>query len=51
MKHQKNVLDKTWQPKYPLFVFIIIEVKRNAYRILVQNQKVRDHWEDQNVRG
>jgi hypothetical protein len=25
--------------------------KRNAYRILVENQKERDHWEDQDVCG
>jgi hypothetical protein len=25
--------------------------KRNAYTILVGNQKVRDHWEDQGVGG
>jgi hypothetical protein len=26
-------------------------VKRNAYRILVESQKVRDHWEDLDVGG
>jgi hypothetical protein len=25
--------------------------KRNAYRILVESQKVRDHWEDLDVGG
>jgi hypothetical protein len=25
--------------------------KRNAYRILVGKEKVRDHWEDQGVGG
>jgi hypothetical protein len=25
--------------------------KRNAYRILVESQKERDHWEDQDVGG
>jgi hypothetical protein len=25
--------------------------ERNAYRILVGNQKERDHWEDQDVDG
>jgi hypothetical protein len=25
--------------------------KRNAYRILVENQKEREHWEDQDVGG
>jgi hypothetical protein len=25
--------------------------KRNAYRILVEIQKERDHWEDQDVGG
>jgi hypothetical protein len=25
--------------------------KRNAYRILVGSQKVRDHWEDLDVGG
>jgi hypothetical protein len=28
-----------------------IGVKRNLYRILVENQKERDHWEDQDVGG
>jgi hypothetical protein len=25
--------------------------KRNAYRILVESQKERDHWKDQDVGG
>jgi hypothetical protein len=25
--------------------------KRNSYRILVESQKERDHWEDQDVGG
>jgi hypothetical protein len=25
--------------------------ERNAYRILVSSQKVRDHWEDEDVGG
>jgi hypothetical protein len=25
--------------------------KRNAYKILVESQKERDHWEDQDVGG
>jgi hypothetical protein len=25
--------------------------KRNAYRVLVESQKERDHWEDQDVGG
>jgi hypothetical protein len=26
-------------------------VKRNVYRILVETQKIRGHWEDQDVGG
>jgi hypothetical protein len=25
--------------------------KRNAYRVLVEKQKERDHWEDQDIGG
>jgi hypothetical protein len=28
-----------------------MEEKRSAYRVLVRKQKVRDHWEDQDVGG
>jgi hypothetical protein len=28
-----------------------MEKKRNAYGILVESQKERDHWEDQDVDG
>jgi hypothetical protein len=28
-----------------------MEEKMNAYRIFWENQKVRDHWEDEDVGG